>query len=90
MERPESSKAMKMLPALPPTPTSPDTLFPKTSRTLPAGFVDAIKQSAPQDSITNYDVVHAWWWIVYEDMLEEMKRKGEESGWREVDSFVKR
>jgi len=48
-----------------------------------------VTNTPPQESVETYDEVHAWWWIVYEDLLADMKQKGEGSGWREVDGLVK-
>ncbi|WVW82090.1 hypothetical protein I302_104095 [Kwoniella bestiolae CBS 10118] len=79
---------------LPPTPITPSnfsSIQSKTSekRPLPAGLLDAVKSTPPQESLTNYDSVHAWWWIVYEDLLDEWKGT-DLVGWREVDKYVTR
>lgn len=43
--------------------------------------------SAPQDSMTDYSTVHAWWWAVYSDVLATLKAE-EPDMWEEVDKWV--
>ena len=83
---------------LPPTPVSTTpaengkvngSVTPKYT-SLPDNLVKALPRTPPQGGVHDYDEVHAWWWIVYEDVLSELKSLGEESGWREVDEHVKR
>lgn len=75
---------------LPPTPVSPGS-FPSSSlRSLPAGLLELVEGSPAQTGVREYSTVHAWWWFVFEDMLAEMKQRGPESGWEEVEKYVKR
>jgi hypothetical protein len=55
---------------------------------LPSALVDLVRNSPPQSSLTSYDEVHAWWWVVYDQLLAEMQREGESSGWREMASCI--
>ncbi|WWD17979.1 hypothetical protein CI109_102425 [Kwoniella shandongensis] len=75
---------------LPLTPISPDgSTNGPPRRPLPRGLLDSVKSAAPQESLRDYEEVHKWWWIVYEDLLDEMKTRGDER-WKEVDQWVKR
>ncbi|OCF73611.1 galactinol synthase [Kwoniella mangroviensis CBS 8886] len=82
-------------PTLPPTPITPSNFTQQQTqntekrRPLPPGLLDAVRNTSPQESLTNYDAVHAWWWIVYEDLLGEWKAENK-AGWREVDQYVTR
>ncbi|WVQ97137.1 hypothetical protein IAU59_004247 [Kwoniella sp. CBS 9459] len=59
-------------------------------RPLPAGLLDFVrKTNKHQDSLTDYQDVHAWWWIVYEDLLDEYKAAGD-LRWKAIDQHVKR
>ncbi|WVF70776.1 hypothetical protein IAT40_005570 [Kwoniella sp. CBS 6097] len=59
-------------------------------RPLPAGLLDAVKETnKSQDSLVDYQDVHAWWWIVYEDLLDDYKAAGDKR-WKLVDQHVKR
>ncbi|KAK8865836.1 hypothetical protein IAR55_000984 [Kwoniella newhampshirensis] len=62
---------------------------PIRRRPLPPRLLDAVKKTGPQESLRDYEEVHKWWWIVYEDLLDEMKGSGDER-WKEVDQWVKR
>nr|ODN89119.1 galactinol synthase [Cryptococcus depauperatus CBS 7841] len=84
-------------PALPITPTSTnvhDTFVTakgrmgKSRRPLPSGLVEAVRNTPRQESLTDYSEAHKWWWIVYEDLLDEWKRNGLD--WEMVDQWVKR
>ncbi len=77
----------KESPILPPTPVSPPTSKP--TRSLPPGLAELVQNSPKQENVTNYDAVHAWWWIAYDDMLADMKEKGDSSGWREIEQTVR-
>ncbi|WWC66588.1 uncharacterized protein I206_100491 [Kwoniella pini CBS 10737] len=84
---PYKSKRME----LPPTPTTPSNYSNHTNekRNLPESLINAIKNTPKQESITNYDAVHSWWWLVYEELLDEWKAENR-LGWREIDQYVKR
>ncbi|WWC58394.1 uncharacterized protein I303_100934 [Kwoniella dejecticola CBS 10117] len=80
---------------LPPTPITPSN-FPsisdkaeKARRPLPESLINAVRNTPKQDSLTNYDAVHSWWWLVYEELLDEWKAENR-LGWREIDQYVKR
>ncbi|WRT63975.1 uncharacterized protein IL334_000902 [Kwoniella shivajii] len=76
---------------LPPTPITPtsSSMTKIARRPLPDGLLEAVKSTPSQKSLTDYDDVHAWWWIAYEDLLDEWKRENKQS-WREIDAYVKR
>lgn len=57
---------------------------------LPRELIAMVKDSPPQQSLTNYDTVHAWWWVVYEVMLEEMRMEGLSKESEEIESHVYR
>ena len=80
-------------PKLPPTPVSAisDTAgkAPKWT-SLPEELLAFIPKTPAQKGVKEYDEVHTWWWLAYDDMLREMQAAGEESGWREVDKYVTR
>lgn len=46
-----------------------------------------VRHTASQDSVTEYAAVHAWWWVVYEEVLAELKA-GDDEIWRIVDEGV--
>ncbi|WVQ71050.1 hypothetical protein IAR50_000575 [Cryptococcus sp. DSM 104548] len=87
-------------PDLPPSPASVD--FPNDSppphallqsaltkrRTLPPALLEIVRNTPEQTSLTDYEEVHKWWWVVYECVLEEMKSQGVE--WQLIDQWVKR
>lgn len=50
-------------------------------------LVDLALHSSKQDSITEYPAVHAWWWVVFDEMMREMKAEGNDL-WRTVDAGV--
>ncbi|OCF33313.1 galactinol synthase [Kwoniella heveanensis BCC8398] len=59
-------------------------------RPLPAGLLDAVRSTdKSQESLTDYQDVHGWWWIVYEDLLDDYKAVGDER-WKLIDRHVKR
>jgi hypothetical protein len=68
---------------------SPNTTFDRKEHRLPDRLLELVKNSPEQTSLTEYDAVHAWWWAVWDDMIEDMKVEGESSGWREVQAMVK-
>ncbi|WVR05738.1 hypothetical protein IAU60_002763 [Kwoniella sp. DSM 27419] len=78
-----------------PRPASvPGTVHPrkgltKPRRPLPLGLAEAVRNTAPQQNMTEYDEVHAWWWIVYEDLLDELQLAGDDR-WVSVDKCVRR
>lgn len=55
---------------------------------LPPALLAAVENAPPQESMTDYDTVHAWWWAVYDGVLAELKVV-EPEAWRDVDRFVK-
>lgn len=71
-------------------PITPITAITPTDslRSLPPNLIDMVKNTPAQQNINEYDAVHVWWWIVYEDLLADMKQQGENSGWREMDKAV--
>ncbi|WVQ85331.1 hypothetical protein IAT38_007496 [Cryptococcus sp. DSM 104549] len=81
-------------PALPPSPTSDEgspqrrpALATATGRpSLPAGLLDAVRNTPEQKSLTEYGEVNEWWWIVYGEVLEGLKARGED--WEAVDKWV--
>ncbi|OXG86752.1 galactinol synthase [Cryptococcus neoformans var. grubii Br795] len=85
-------------PALPPSPASldgsddgqaPYRVGPQIRRRpLPSGLLDTVRNSPPQKSLTDYSEVDAWWWIVYEDLLDDLKAKSVD--WEAVDKWVTR
>lgn len=85
-------------PALPPSPASldgsddgqaPYRVKPQIHRRpLPSGLLDTVRNSPPQKSLTDYSEVDAWWWIVYEDLLDDLKAKSVD--WEAVDKWVTR
>ncbi|KAL7422480.1 hypothetical protein Q5752_003128 [Cryptotrichosporon argae] len=81
-----------LLPLDPPSPTSTVSSVSPTSPTgrppLPRRLVDAVRATPPQTSLTDYDDLHAWWWLVYEEVLDDLRAQGDESGWREIDGLV--
>ncbi|ODN84328.1 hypothetical protein L202_00302 [Cryptococcus amylolentus CBS 6039] len=87
-------------PDLPPSPASvesthecpPSYAYLKSAltkrRALPPALLEIVRNTPEQESLTDYGEVHKWWWVVYEDVLEEMKTKGVE--WEMVDGWVTR
>ena len=75
----------------PQLPLTPDSAkYHQSERPMPARLVNLVKSSPPQKSVTQYDEVHAWWWVGYEVMLADLKAEGDGSGWQEVDAYVHR
>ncbi|WVQ88348.1 hypothetical protein IAS59_002082 [Cryptococcus gattii] len=104
LDKPWSARPASLPPHQPPSPTlppSPASLDGSNDgrasylekpqirrRSLPHGLLDAVRNTPPQRSLTNYDEVHAWWWIVYEDLLDDLKARGVD--WESVDMWVTR
>lgn len=104
LDKPWSARPASLPPHQPPSPTLPpspasldgsdDGRAPYLEkpqirrRSLPHGLLDAVRNTPPQRSLTNYDEVHAWWWIVYEDLLDDLKARGVD--WESVDKWVTR
>lgn len=104
LDKPWSARPASLPPHQPPSPTLPpspasldgsdDGRAPYLEklqirrRSLPHGLLDAVRNTPPQRSLTNYDEVHAWWWIVYEDLLDDLKARGVD--WEAVDQWVTR
>ena len=57
---------------------------------MPPALAAMVKDSPPQRGAKEYDEVHSWWWLAYEDVLRELKANGEEGQWQEVDKYVTR
>lgn len=87
----EVDPSKQQLNYLPPTPVSATSFQQEKQqlRPLPPALLDLVKSTPAQKGITNYDDVHAWWWIAYDKVLEGLKQ-GLEAPWKEVDSFVHR
>ncbi|ORX39078.1 galactinol synthase [Kockovaella imperatae] len=82
----------EILPRLPLTPVSAlnsPVLAPKWS-SLPLDLMAFLPETPAQKGVTEYDEVHTWWWLAYEEVLSEMKSAGDASGWREVEKYVTR
>lgn len=104
LDKPWSARPASLPPHQPPSPTLPpspasldgsddgrEPYLEKPQirrRSLPHGLLDAVRNTPPQRSLTNYDEVHAWWWIVYEDLLDDLKARGVD--WESVDKWVTR
>lgn len=75
-------------------PTLPSWYSTETSSTsnglpsFPPGLLQAVADSPPQGDALNYEVLHRWWWIVYDSLLSDMIQGGDESQAREVDRVV--
>lgn len=73
-------------------PTKPEDLeqisVQAKSPPLPKALVAAVHDAPPQDSLTNYDTLHSWWWAVYDEVLADLK-VAEPEAWRDVDQYVK-
>jgi hypothetical protein len=61
------NKQPKMAPGSP-------AVFGDDPSSLPSTLLDAVKDTPKQDSLTDYTDVHKWWWIVFEQLLLEMKK----------------
>ncbi|BEI79477.1 hypothetical protein CcaverHIS002_0100060 [Cutaneotrichosporon cavernicola] len=75
---------------LPVTPVAPYAPAPSSTGDklgLPPALCAMVASAAPQDSMTDYDTVHAWWWAVYVDVLRGLKAE-EPDLWQEVDKWV--
>lgn len=35
---------------------------------LPKALVRAVENAKPQESLKNYDELHSWWWLVWDDV----------------------
>jgi lipopolysaccharide biosynthesis glycosyltransferase len=55
--------------------------------TLPRALIQAVHAAPPQESMTDYDEVHSWWWRVYDQLLAEIKAEGG-SDWEAVNKWV--
>jgi alpha-N-acetylglucosamine transferase len=54
---------------------------------LPPALITAVRKASPQESMTDYDELHSWWWAVYDQLIAEIKADGS-ADWEEVDRFV--
>ncbi len=81
LEKPWSKLPTTLVPALAPA----AALGGKPG--LPPALSAMVKVAEPQESMTDYDTVHAWWWAVYADVLYELQAQ-EPDMWQEVDKWV--
>ncbi|KAL1409569.1 hypothetical protein Q8F55_003554 [Vanrija albida] len=68
-------------------PTPPRSPAEGVRRPLPAALLEAVHSAPPQPSKTDYDILHSWWWAVYDDLLAELQTEAG-SGWEEIDRYV--
>ncbi|WWC86052.1 uncharacterized protein L201_000923 [Kwoniella dendrophila CBS 6074] len=93
--RPESLSPFRSTSTqLPPTPITASNatefdLTKKDRRPLPQNLIEAVHNTREQESLTNYDHVHSWWWLVYEEILDEWKNENK-LGWKDIDKYVTR
>lgn len=39
---------------------------------LPKALAQAVEHAKPQVSLQNYDELHSWWWLVWDDVKERL------------------
>jgi len=54
---------------------------------LPAGLLEFVADTPSQVSVTEYDAVHAWWWLVWDEIAQELRR-GDPQIWEHVAEWV--
>ncbi|GMK54970.1 hypothetical protein CspeluHIS016_0200260 [Cutaneotrichosporon spelunceum] len=80
-------KPWSKLPATSVVPYSPARSSSDGKPGLPSALGTMVASAGPQESLTDYDTVHAWWWAVYDDVLHGLKEE-EPDMWEEVDKWV--
>lgn len=55
---------------------------------LPPDLLKMVADTPPQRSMTDYDEVHAWWWVAYFTLIGELKASGDQVVWKEMDKFI--
>ena len=55
---------------------------------MPMELLKVVASSPPQRSVTDYEEVHMWWWTAYVTLLGELKGRGDEVTWREMDKWI--
>ena len=56
---------------------------------LPVSLLSFLPQTPEQKSLTDYPEVHTWWWLVYDEVLADMKQRIPDF-WEEIDHWVHR
>ena len=59
-----------------------------SDKELPPDLIKLVANSAPQESMTDYEAVHMWWWVAYIALVGELKASGDEVVWREMDKYI--
>ncbi|KAK4685318.1 hypothetical protein P7C73_g4837, partial [Tremellales sp. Uapishka_1] len=83
LDKPWTTRTTLSLPA---ERTIARTSASKYSRDPVPRLSQAVRHTPEQESVSDYDGLHAWWWIAYDAMIEEMKAEGRD--WKYVEATL--